>query len=285
MKKTSSGAEKIATKTENDADNIKDSERINCVQAVPAAMYSASAVDKETQFCFLLNQEIRLFSRKKQPPKVLFLSSEEPTQSASQYPTKVPPQNTVNYPQGNRTSPSYVAFIDSERLIGDAAKNQVAMNPNNARSCSYTVTIKRSCSSPAYTRDYISIAFGDAYGNQACGSLLLSLILCWMIFDWIWAILLCVYTRQCDVPNLVYNKQPIFGMTPPIPSLSFGYIPLSLLQLRNLFSSQKKMNILWRKMGGLRFCPNFKLVQRNNPALLFSSFSTTRASYNTLVSE
>ncbi|XP_050938478.1 magnesium dechelatase SGRL, chloroplastic isoform X2 [Cucumis melo] len=31
--------------------------------------------------------------------------------------------------------------------------------------------------------------------------------------------------------------------------------------------------------------PNFKLVQRNNPALLFSSFSTTRASYNTLVSE
>ncbi|XP_050946221.1 uncharacterized protein LOC127151028 [Cucumis melo] len=27
---------------------------------------------------------------------------------------------------------------------------------------------------------------------------------------------------QCDVPNLVHNKQPIFGMTPPIPSLSFG---------------------------------------------------------------
>lgn len=33
--------------------------------------------------------------------------------------------------QGNRTTPSYVAFNDSERLIGDAAKNQVAMNPNN----------------------------------------------------------------------------------------------------------------------------------------------------------
>ncbi|CAB1426502.1 unnamed protein product [Pleuronectes platessa] len=33
--------------------------------------------------------------------------------------------------QGNRTTPSYVAFIDTERLIGDAAKNQVAMNPNN----------------------------------------------------------------------------------------------------------------------------------------------------------
>lgn len=33
--------------------------------------------------------------------------------------------------QGNRTTPSYVAFTDSERLIGDAAKNQVAMNPQN----------------------------------------------------------------------------------------------------------------------------------------------------------
>ncbi|GAA5879928.1 hypothetical protein JCM8547_003704 [Rhodosporidiobolus lusitaniae] len=33
--------------------------------------------------------------------------------------------------QGNRTTPSYVGFTDSERLIGDAAKNQVAMNPHN----------------------------------------------------------------------------------------------------------------------------------------------------------
>jgi len=33
--------------------------------------------------------------------------------------------------QGNRTTPSYVAFNDQERLIGDAAKNQVAMNAKN----------------------------------------------------------------------------------------------------------------------------------------------------------
>ncbi|KAH3676010.1 hypothetical protein WICMUC_002306 [Wickerhamomyces mucosus] len=33
--------------------------------------------------------------------------------------------------QGNRTTPSYVAFTDTERLIGDAAKNQAAMNPSN----------------------------------------------------------------------------------------------------------------------------------------------------------
>ena len=32
---------------------------------------------------------------------------------------------------GNRTTPSYVAFTDTERLIGDAAKNQSAMNATN----------------------------------------------------------------------------------------------------------------------------------------------------------
>ncbi|EMS50620.1 Heat shock 70 kDa protein [Triticum urartu] len=35
-----------------------------------------------------------------------------------------------NY-QGNRTTPSYVAFTDTERLTSNAAKNQVAMNPTN----------------------------------------------------------------------------------------------------------------------------------------------------------
>ncbi len=33
--------------------------------------------------------------------------------------------------QGNRTTPSYVAFNDKERLIGDGAKNQVSVNPFN----------------------------------------------------------------------------------------------------------------------------------------------------------
>ncbi|KAH7837068.1 hypothetical protein Vadar_009181 [Vaccinium darrowii] len=33
--------------------------------------------------------------------------------------------------QGNKTTPSYVAFTDAQRLIGDAAKNQVAINPIN----------------------------------------------------------------------------------------------------------------------------------------------------------
>jgi len=33
--------------------------------------------------------------------------------------------------QGNRTTPSYVAYTDSEKLVGEAAKNQAAMNPAN----------------------------------------------------------------------------------------------------------------------------------------------------------
>ncbi|XP_022774447.1 embryo-specific protein ATS3B-like [Durio zibethinus] len=36
----------------------------------------------------------------------------------------------------------------------------------NLGSCSYSVIISTSCSSTSYNRDQISIAFGDAYGNQ-----------------------------------------------------------------------------------------------------------------------
>ncbi|RDX77926.1 Embryo-specific protein ATS3B, partial [Mucuna pruriens] len=37
---------------------------------------------------------------------------------------------------------------------------------NAGSSCTYSVTIKTSCTSPSYTRDRISLAFGDAYGYQ-----------------------------------------------------------------------------------------------------------------------
>ena len=33
--------------------------------------------------------------------------------------------------QGNRTTPSYVAFNEEERLIGESAKNQASLNPTN----------------------------------------------------------------------------------------------------------------------------------------------------------
>lgn len=33
--------------------------------------------------------------------------------------------------QGQRTTPSYVAFTENEQLVGDAAKSQIAIDPEN----------------------------------------------------------------------------------------------------------------------------------------------------------
>ncbi len=37
----------------------------------------------------------------------------------------------ISNEQGNRTTPSYVAFTNDERLVGDAAKSQVSLNATN----------------------------------------------------------------------------------------------------------------------------------------------------------
>lgn len=51
--------------------------------------------------------------------------------TSSQAPKNYSNELKKNSKQGNRTTPSYVAFTNTERLIGDAAKSQVAMNPIN----------------------------------------------------------------------------------------------------------------------------------------------------------
>jgi len=40
-------------------------------------------------------------------------------------------ENLVANEQGSFTTPSFVSFTDDERLIGESAKNQAAMNPAN----------------------------------------------------------------------------------------------------------------------------------------------------------
>ncbi|KAK3425990.1 hypothetical protein EUGRSUZ_F02528 [Eucalyptus grandis] len=43
---------------------------------------------------------------------------------------------------------------------------QVNDNNRNEGTCTYTLSVRTSCLSTSYTRDQISLAFGDAYGNQ-----------------------------------------------------------------------------------------------------------------------
>lgn len=45
--------------------------------------------------------------------------------------SKLTPSFTVANEQGSFTTPSFVSFTSEERLIGEAAKNQAAMNPAN----------------------------------------------------------------------------------------------------------------------------------------------------------
>ncbi|XP_027342570.1 embryo-specific protein ATS3B-like [Abrus precatorius] len=64
-----------------------------------------------------------------------------------------------------------VAFSQATPIVTQPQPNESFKlnhtHPQNVgSSCTYTVTIKTSCSSPSYTRDHISIAFGDAYGYQ-----------------------------------------------------------------------------------------------------------------------
>ncbi|CAN4108110.1 unnamed protein product [Withania somnifera] len=51
-----------------------------------------------------------------------------------------------------------------------STKPQIFIETNQsaatAKSCSYTLIIKTSCSSSKYTRDRVSIAFGDSYGFE-----------------------------------------------------------------------------------------------------------------------
>ncbi|KAL0856408.1 hypothetical protein Bca101_061561 [Brassica carinata] len=63
----------------------------------------------------------------------------------------------------------FLSVSESKVLEPHAAESfNVSLIQKLRTSCSYTVLISTSCSSSRYTRDQISIAFGDAYGNQFC---------------------------------------------------------------------------------------------------------------------
>ena len=66
--------------------------------------------------------------------------------------------------QGNRTTPSWVAFTDSELLTGDAAKYQAAMNPHNTV-CEVKRIIGRRIGDPCLQEDQTRFPF-RMQGNE-----------------------------------------------------------------------------------------------------------------------
>ena len=71
----------------------------------------------------------------------------------------------ISNDQGYRTTPSYVAFTESERLIGEAAKSQTAMNPENTIFDAKRM-IGRKFSDPVVQNDLKTLPFKVTSGQQ-----------------------------------------------------------------------------------------------------------------------
>jgi L1 cell adhesion molecule like protein len=61
----------------------------------------------------------------------------------------------IHNDQGNKITPSCVAFTDEQRLIGDAAKNQAAVNPLN------TIFGDLNSSLPLYINCFLFIIYAE----------------------------------------------------------------------------------------------------------------------------
>jgi L1 cell adhesion molecule like protein len=71
----------------------------------------------------------------------------------------------ISNDQGYRTTPSYVAFTENERLIGEAAKSQTAMNPENTIFDAKRM-IGRKFSDPVVQTDMKTLPFKVTSGTQ-----------------------------------------------------------------------------------------------------------------------
>lgn len=83
--------------------------------------------------------------------------------------------------QGNRTTPSYVGFTDTERLIGDAAKNQVKLllqESINGIFFYLTLIFKRSCLTSCCFINELCRSIYDYLCLQICVNIFYNFIWC-----------------------------------------------------------------------------------------------------------
>ncbi|CAL4910122.1 unnamed protein product [Urochloa decumbens] len=64
-------------------------------------------------------------------------------------------------------SPLQLALVLLALALALSTSSSAAAAPAPARQCAYTLRVKTSCASPARTSDAVSVAFGDAYRNEA----------------------------------------------------------------------------------------------------------------------
>ncbi|KAK7295726.1 hypothetical protein RJT34_18638 [Clitoria ternatea] len=77
--------------------------------------------------------------------------------------------DVIHNDHGNKTTPSFVAFTDHQRLIGDAAKNQAAINPENTVFVSSMILTKMRETEEAYLESPIKnvVVTVPAYFNDS----------------------------------------------------------------------------------------------------------------------
>ncbi|RZB84746.1 Embryo-specific protein ATS3A [Glycine soja] len=107
-------------------------------------------------------------------------------------------------------------------------------NDEASSSCSYTVSIKTSCSSPPYTRDYISLAFGDAYGYQVKPNSFISSFNWWILdeklLDWGRLPFISHMVKVYSFHMLALGPVHFIGDKFQVPSSKFHVCPPCILQ-------------------------------------------------------
>ena len=101
------------------------------VNAVPNGVYGFTYSPAMVNSPLYGERRFRCYETHRRPDGTVVLLGFVSAEDAKKLEHQTDAVEIIANDQGNRTTPSYVAFNETERLIGDAAKNQVAMNACN----------------------------------------------------------------------------------------------------------------------------------------------------------